>query len=281
MNEEKCGNSMTQNKNKNLWKVIIAIAVVICLGAVVFLIWNVFNGEFGGNDYRQTEQTEMVTYNPNQHNDETDDVIPEGVVSELADNPINFEELQNTNADLYAWVEIPNTNVNYPIAQSSKDMDEDFYLDHNIYKDYKFAGTIYSQRLNKKDFSDPVTVLYGHNMLNGTMFNNLHKFEDAGFFNENQYIYIYTEGHILTYMIFAAFDYDNRHILYNFDFRDKQIFDDYLQSCLQSTAFNANIRKGITFNEDDKILILSTCSNYDNDSRYLVQGVLVNDEFTR
>ena len=63
---------------------------------------------------------------------------------------------------------------------------------HNIYGNYEFSGSIFSQRQNSKDFSDPVTVLYGHNMKNGTMFNTLHKFENKDFFKKHSKVYIYT-----------------------------------------------------------------------------------------
>ena len=112
---------------------------------------------------------------------------------ELVENPINFDELSKLNPDLYAWIRIPNTAVDYPVAQSSNS-DDNFYLHHNYLGNYEFAGTIYSQRHNSKDFVERVTVLYGHNMLNGSMFADLHKFSDEEFFEENVLNKIHSEG---------------------------------------------------------------------------------------
>ena len=197
----------------------------------------------------------------------------------LVDNPINFEELRSINTDLYAWIEIPDTNINYPVAQSSNE-DDNFYLHHNYQGNYEFAGTIYSQRQNSKYFGDPVTVLYGHNMLNGSMFADLHKFSDKEFFDSHDTMYIYTANRIFTYKIFAAYEYDDRHILNSFDFADKKVFEVYLEDCLNPHSANANVREGVKLTTDDCILVLSTCTDYNSSLRYLVQGVLINEQET-
>ena len=74
-----------------------------------------------------------------------------------------FKKLKKTNKDIYAWIDVPGTKVNYAVVQSSGKKDDLFYLEHNIYGNYEFSGSIFSQRQNSKNFSDPVTVLYGHN----------------------------------------------------------------------------------------------------------------------
>ena len=90
---------------------------------------------------------------------------------ELVDNPIDFAHWRSINSDIYAWIRIPNTNIDYPIAQSSTD--DIFYLHHDIYGKYKFSGTIYTEMQNSREFIDPNTVIYGHNMTKGYMFHNL------------------------------------------------------------------------------------------------------------
>ena len=113
-------------------------------------------------------------------------VVSDTPEPELPDNPIDFATLQERNADVYAWIKIPDTKVDYPILQSG-DKPENFYLNHNIDGEYEFAGCIYTQKLNKKDFTDPNTVIYGHNMKNGTMFKALHQFRNKDFFEANKY----------------------------------------------------------------------------------------------
>ena len=187
---------------------------------------------------------------------------------------LSFDELMKKNPDIYAWLYVPNTSVDYPVCQSQDD--DDFYLDHNIYKQYQFSGTIFSQSLNKRDFSDPVTVLYGHNMLNGSMFATLHSFEDKSFFDNNNTIFVYTKDKLLTYLIYSAYTYDDRHILYSFDMHNASSLKSYQDSTLDPHTYSGNVRKGVTLDKDSKILTLSTCTNGGgSNTRYLVQGVLV------
>ncbi len=229
-------------------------------------------GKMDPDDYGKV--TNPVTTAP------TEATQAETTTEPLIANPINFKELKEMNSDLYAWIRIPGTVIDYPVAQSSNE-DDNYYLHHNYLGNYEFAGTIYSQRHNTKYFIDRVTVLYGHNMLNGTMFAALHDFSDKDFFEENELMYIYTDGHILTYQIFAAYEYDDRHILNSFEFHEDEVYKQYLSDCLNPHSSNAMVREGVELDIEDKIITLSTCTNYNSNKRFLVQGVLINDERTK
>ena len=87
--------------------------------------------------------------------------------------PIDFATLWQTCPDAYSWIRIPNTQVDYPVCQMVEG-DQSFYLNHRADKVAEFAGAIYSENYNRRDYTDPVTVLYGHDMSNGSMFQNLH-----------------------------------------------------------------------------------------------------------
>lgn len=196
--------------------------------------------------------------------------------ADVINGNVNFTDLWKINTDIYAWIKIPNTNVDYPVLQT--DGDDIFYLEHNYKKQYEFAGSIYTEKLNSKDFSDPNTVLYGHNMLNGTMFRTLHNFRDPDFFESNPYIYIILPDRTLTYEIFSAYEYDDRHLLYSFDFNNKEVFAEYLEYATNPTETMMCNRRDIEVTADDKIITLSTCLGDIETSRYLVQGVLISDE---
>lgn len=190
---------------------------------------------------------------------------------------IKWDKLKKTNKDIYAWLYVPKTKIDYPVVQPSKNKDDLYYLNRDIDKKYKFAGSIFSEKMNAKDFKDPVTVLYGHNMLNGSMFAGLHRFEIASFFKKNKVFYIYTPSRRLTYQIYSAYTYDDRHIMNSFDFGDKADLKEYQKSTLKPKSMTKNVRK-VKLNAKSKIVTLSTCTNGDDNTRFLVQGVLVKNE---
>ncbi|MGN1202506.1 MAG: hypothetical protein ACI4RF_04370, partial [Eubacterium sp.] len=99
----------------------------------------------------------------------------------LAENPIDFQSLQAQNDEIYAWIKVEDTNVDYPIVQNATD--DEFYLKHKAEdKSWSASGAIYTELVNHKTFNDAITVIYGHNGYGDTMFTTLHKFEDTEFF---------------------------------------------------------------------------------------------------
>ena len=211
-----------------------------------------------------------------EEEEETDD----DAESDLEENPVDFATLQAEYPELYAWITVPGTNVDYPIVQST--IDDNYYLRRDLDGNYFTYGTLYTQSMNSTDFTDPVTVIYGHNTSDGTMFGSLHDFEDEEFFEENEYFYIYTPGHILTYWIVSAYRYDDRHILNSFDFSDESVRSEYFSYVLNPTSMQVNVREGATLDVDDRIVQLSTCPTEGSQSgdRWLVTGVLVDDQET-
>ncbi len=197
----------------------------------------------------------------------------------IPDKTVDFETLQEeTNPDIYAWIYIPNTNIDYPVLQHPTD--NGFYLSHNLDGSAGYPGCIYSENYNSKDWTDPVTVLYGHNMrAAGTMFNQLHKFEKEDFFDENQYVYIYTPEKLLVYQVFATEIHMDEHLLMNHDFTDKEHFQKFFNVVQNSIGESKFVREGVEITEDSKILVLSTCMADKNRTteRYLVYTVLLNE----
>ena len=183
---------------------------------------------------------------------------------------IDFSYLESVNKDIYAWIDIPGTDISYPVLQSGE-KEENYYLRHNVDGSYGYPGTIFSQLSNAADFSDPVTVLYGHNMRNGSMFAQLHKYEDADFFVSNSNITIYTPTGKLDYVIFASLTYDDRLILSVYDnFENKEDVLNFYNEVMEQ-ADNKNYAISVT--EESHLLVLSTCLG-DPDKRYLVLAAL-------
>ncbi|MCR5144081.1 MAG: class B sortase [Lachnospiraceae bacterium] len=202
------------------------------------------------------------------------------VTEETLDVSIDWNKLHEVNKDIYAWICIPGTKVNYPIVQSDAYTDTDYYLDHNLDNSSGLPGCIYTQQVNAKDFSDPCTVIYGHNMRDDSMFGSLHDYEDREFFDKNQYIYIYTEQGVAVYRIYAAVEEDDSLILQSHGlFQSKSVFEKYINDIVseKENGSNTHINTDVEVNADKKIIILSTCTSNDA-TRYLIQAVRLSDE---
>ncbi len=212
----------------------------------------------------------------------TDTLTTDETEPPLPDNPVSFAKQQEKNEEIYAWIYVPNTDVDYPILQSSED--DLYYLRRGLDKNYSLEGVLFTQSCNRRDFTDPVTVIYGHNMTGypaeSSMFATLHNFEDAQFFKDNDTFYIYTPGHILTYKIVSAYKYDNRHIMNTFNFVDPEALREFFDGVMNPMSIPMNVREGVELKDDDRLVVLSTCMA-DNNFRFLVNGVLIKDEITK
>jgi sortase B len=183
-------------------------------------------------------------------------------------NPIDWKKLKNINHDVYAWIMIPGTEIDYAVAAASHREAENFYLSHNIFKNYKFSGMIFSQKNNSKNFSDPVTVLYGHNMRNGSMFGGLNRFLNINYFRKYKKIYIYMPGKIYVYKICAAGEFGSQNILQNYDFSDG------IDSCYIKKIKHMTLHRHMLLKKNDHMLTLSTCASIQS-KRRILQAVLI------
>ena len=274
-------------------KIISAVAGVAGLVAAYFIVSGISNiiyhhPEESTQTQEQTESVEQGTEEAKTAltEDEINAMLADMKSTETAETetaseetaviPVKFTELQQVNPDVYAWITVPGTEIDYPILQHASD--NSYYLMHNIDGSYGYPGCIYTENLNSKDFTDNNTVIYGHNMKNGSMFAQLHKFEDPDFFQENREVLIYLPDEVLHYTIFAAHIYDDRHLLYSFDFSDSDVYQKYLDSVFNTRDMSANIDKDMTVTKDDQIITLVTCIGSQPNNRLLVQAVLTNRE---
>ncbi|MBQ9517449.1 MAG: class B sortase [Eubacterium sp.] len=247
-------------------------ALILFLIIVLVLIGSVYLGY-----YLYTQ------YDARQHDEYASRIAAttQAVDEHVAQNPIDFDSLQSSNSDIYAWIKVPGTKVDYPVVQNPAD--DYFYLKHEAYgKNWSSSGAVYAELGNTRTFRDRVTVLYGHNGYGDTMFTTLHNFESADFFNKHEQFYIYMPQRKLTYQIVSAFKFDDRHLLNCFDFNDTNVYKDFLKMIQSPDTTNKNVRKqlGRVLTPNDKIVVLSTCFTNQRSNRYLVCGVLIKDEKT-
>ena len=274
-------------KKKRLWLVVLILSLVVIIGCGTFLLIYFFGQRDDlpkvADMNKATDDHTATTVDPTATDAteapaqlSTTEAFGYGLEVTPDISELSFDELMEINRDVYAWIYIPGTNVDYPVLQSLTDWDDSFYLHHNVYRQYQFSGCIFSEVQNALDFEDPVTVLYGHNMLSGSMFATLHRFSDKDFFDQYNTAFIFTRDKVLTYLIYSAYIYDDRHILNSFNMYDEDDFRAYRLSTLEPRSYSSNVREGVELDEDSKILTLSTCGG--DNGRLLVQGVLVDEQ---
>ncbi len=192
--------------------------------------------------------------------------------SDPAKRKIDFAALREMNPDIYAWIYIPGTSVDYPVLQSSSG-DDSYYLNTTVDGKAGLPGSIYTeQAYNGKDFTDPVTVIYGHTLDQGVMFDDLHKYADREFFDANPYIYIYLPDKTLKYQVFAAVAFDDRHILESNGYVVPEAFQSYADELRSS--IDGNVNNDVPVAQEGTILTLSTCITESPNQRWLVNATL-------
>jgi len=246
-------------------KIIFVLCLLLLLAGLTYLIVYFIQKENNSKVYDDVQKEQEVVEEP-----EEDEPEPEPVVI-----PIDFAGLKETNEHIYAWIDIEDTNIHYPIVQHPTD--DLYYLEHTIEGVKGYPGSIYTEGMNAKDFSDFNTLIYGHDMRDGSMFKHLHKFADADFFNSHETVTIYTETAIKTYRVFAAVVYDNRHIMYTYDKDDVEDRKAFIQSLYDSRSMRNQFREGMTIDENSKLITMSTCITGQPDKRYIVVAAEVVD----
>lgn len=244
----------------NLRKIAFSICIVICVSCVGYLLWYFWENRAD----KETENTEKKVQEAVQKSQDKLDI------------PVDFEELREKNPDVYAWISIPGTEVNYPVVQSLTD--DEYYLDHLWDGSSGAAGAIFTQACNRKDFTDFNTVIYGHVMGDGTMFNGLHQYMDPEYWEDHSEITVYTPDHVRTYRIFAAVVYDDRHIMDSFRFQEEAQCQAFLDSLAESRDLRNQYDSAVKVTPDDRIITLSTCISGERHHRYLVGAVLTDEK---
>lgn len=289
---KKTGDDISGTKGASGWKA----ACILCLAGAVICTAVACSGKEAQSqaedeydklseqtEVKTTEEPEKVSPEPEATEAPPEEKDPLAILEEMGvpipEKEVDFADLQeNTNGDIYAWIHIPDTKIDYPVLQHPTD--NSYYLNHNLDGSRGYPGCIYTEDYNKKDFTDPNTVLYGHNMKNGTMFAGLHKYGDSEYLEEHPYIYIYTEEGLLAYEIFAAYQSGDEHILYAHDgFEDRKVYGKYLEEILNMRSMGSVLKEGAEVTEDSRIITLSTCISGKPDNRFLVQGVLLNGDW--
>ena len=184
---------------------------------------------------------------------------------------VDFEILQENGPDIIAWLTLPDTAVNYPVTQAE---DNDYYLRHLYDGTYNKAGCLFADYENKKDFSDRNTIIYGHNMRDGSMFASLNEYKEQSYYDSHPQMYLVTPDGGYLCDIFAAFEAKPKESgsdtsPWRMEWKD----DGAYTTWLSAMADRSVVETDVTVTSSDKVLTLSTCTP-GGASRFIVMGKL-------
>ncbi len=180
-------------------------------------------------------------------------------------------ELQKENSDIIGWIEIENTDINYPVLQGT---DNSFYMNHNYKKQKSINGSIFLDKDYNWQIPSSNLLIYGHNMKNNTMFQHLLKYKDKAYFLEHPFIRFTTANEDFIYEIISVFKSkvyykSEKNVFRYYYFINAENEDDYNQF-VQSSKNASLYDTGKTAIYGEQLMTLSTCSYHTKDGRFVV-----------
>lgn len=258
------------------WKRIFG-KLCLCLGVVGILLLTGCSEQATTEDHTEGQAAESVA--DVSADDNSDEGKSSGLAYETArDAEINFAALKAENPDIFAWIYIPDTGIDYPVLQSEEA--DDYYESHNVYGEVSEEGAVYTELANLKNMCDFNTVLHGKTTADGEtgLFADLYNFADPDFFENHETAYLYLDGNLLTYEIFAAYERDNTSLIRTYDFTYISGCQKFLDDMYGTRTMVMNIREGWDNVSPYHFLVTLTTQKGGNpDKQFVVIGALVND----
>ncbi len=253
----------------NLFKKLIClILLLLIIFSVIYIIKYSFDIY---NTKKESNLLENISINEVENNEIIASQEENVVVPTKTSRMLELEELQKENSDIVAWIEIENTDINYPVLQGS---DNTFYMRHNYKKDYSINGSIFLD----KDYSwNPPSsnlLIYGHNNKNNTMFQNLLKYKDKNFYEQHQKIRFTTNSEDAYYDIISAFEsrvyYKSEQNVFRYYYfinsNNENEYNNFISNVKNASLYDT----GKTATYGEQLMTLSTCSYHTKDGRFAV-----------
>lgn len=271
--EENKNNTQKQPEQKKKKKsdVLLTIALIAAIAVFCYAAFNLYHiyTEYrkGTDEYNQIEEMAVTERDA----DSAEVAGPSAQIKPPIE--VDFDKLKSVNEDVVGWIYVDALpNISYPIV---KGKDNQTYLHQTYEKNYNFAGTIFVDYENSGDFSDCNTLVYGHNMKNGSMFGHLKKFrEDDKLYKQDKYFWILTPERNYRYEIISAYTTGVNSDTYTLFKGPGEEFEKYLETIkgyseIQTDDTDLTIK--------DRIVTLSTCTGNES-TRFVVQGKRVDSE---
>ena len=226
----------------------------------------------------------ITIYNTYYKETKTDDILSDIKVDETqitetkTEKMLQLEELKKENNDIVAWLEIPNTKINYPVLQTS---DNQYYMKHNYKKEKSGDGSIFLDKDYNWDIPSSNLLIYGHNNKNGNMFQDLLKYEDENYYKEHPTIQFTTVNEDCTYEIITVFKsrvyYKSEQNVFRYYYfinaENEEEYNNYVEESKKASLYDT----GKTAEYGDQLLTLSTCEYSQEDGRFVIVAKKVNN----
>lgn len=256
---------------KNIYRIILAISLIVMIVAVVNIVILSREYQAGINEYKALEQyVEVVDNMKPIQKEETEDVQEEAVKESVipVSLQIDYAQLKTINEDFVGWIYYEPLELSYPIVRGN---DNEHYTHYTFENESNSSGAIFMDFLNRPNFEDFNTIIYGHNMRNGTMFGSLKKLlNDNSIIEENPYFYIFTEDRAFMYEIASVYITNSESATYDLieTEEDQSNYIEYIKG-VSTWSWDKEIVP------QDKIVTLSTCHGLHSTNRTVVHGVLI------
>ena len=253
-------------------KILLIVLCVVCVGVFCFSGYKLFSTL---NEYRVAQRSYdkmseqfVSTDAPTASLAPVTEADSAQEDKEVSPIKVDFDQLLAQNSDVCGWLYSKDTVINYPVAQGS---DNNEYLHHLLDGSYNSSGTLFVDCECGPEFSGTNTVVYGHNMKDGSMFNSLTNYKEQSYYDEHPVMYLNTPKQNYKIEIFSAYicNYDSD--TYTRDFYSAEDYAAWLTKMQNQSDFTSDVE----VTENDRVITLSTCTyEYDN-ARFVVQGKLV------
>ena len=240
--------SSSKNKKKTVRNIFI-LSFTILFISLIFSSYMVFNG--------------MSQYKSGTSTYENIQKIAVKEDSSSKENRIDFDTLEQINTDIVGWLTLNGTVVDYPVVKGT---DNDYYLHHLYTGEYNSLGTLFVDFRNSYPFDDKITTIYGHSMLNGSMFFILERYKRQDFYEEHKQFFYETKDKNYILEPFAGKVMDAKIPFLQFNFDSDEEFMEYIDEYVRTSTFKSDV----TVNKDDKVVMMIKCSADYEDARYVL-----------
>lgn len=251
-------------------RLVAGILVLVLLLSAVQAGWKLYEDAVRAREYEDAARTAGIR--PEQKEAPPSDAQPEVDAPPVPEEvralaSIDLEALREVNPDVAGWIEIPGTDLSYPVLSGA---DNQYYLSRTWTGEANSGGAIFLESTSRRDLSDFHTIIYGHRMRDGSMFGSLRNYRDGAYWQEHPAVYVAIDSGVYRYDIFSAQEVSVTGLVYRLDLETSGLEEEFIETCFEGSSLDTGIAPSV----EDRILTLSTCTGRGYATRWVVHGVL-------